>query len=116
MAWFVLALWWVVFPAVPEWDGLRWFVHLGAVALLGLVRLPAVWRGGPVRLSLPVVCTLLALGSLAVAVHVTPERFAPGARWWGGLTGLAHGLLFLIAFALVPARGEGLMEYIQYIQ
>jgi len=104
MIFVVLALWWVVLPIVPELTGLRWFAHVGSVAVMGLLCVPSVWRRARLPLTVPAACTLAALLSLAVAMHVAPGRFSLGERWWNGITGAAHALLFLLWLQLVPRR------------
>ncbi len=104
MTWIVLALWWVVLPAAPGVAWLHWFAHLATAGIVGLLVARRVWGEARVRPSPPVVATLLAVLSLAVAVRVAPHRFPLEARWWAGLTGVAHAVLFLAAWAWAPAR------------
>lgn len=102
MTWLLLALWWVVLPAVPEWVWLHWLVHLVVVSVLALLTARQVWAMRQVRLSVPVVATLAASASLLVAMHVSPDRFPTTERWWEGMTGLGHALFFLVALVMVP--------------
>jgi len=102
MIWVVLALWWAVYPAIPEFVGAHWLVHMGAVGLAGLCVAPRLWRASRLRLSWPAVAALLAMASLLVSMHIQGDRFPLADRWWAGLTGLAHGLFFLLALSLVP--------------
>jgi len=104
MTWLLLALWWVVLPAIPGFAWLHWIVHLVATSLLALLMAGRLWRVPRVHLSVPVVATIAAVVSLFIAMHVAPERFPMNERWWEGMRGLGYALFFVAALIMVPLR------------
>lgn len=98
----LLLAWWAGASLLDKSDWPIWFSHQAVVLLVALASLPALLRGGRVRLDLPVLATLLALLSLAIALSTHTDRFPAVERGWFALVGLAHALSFLLTLRYAP--------------
>src|SRR5262249_6085638 len=102
LAFSLLALLLVVFPAAPGLFDTLWMMHVFCVSAWLLLAVPRLARTPTLRCGAPALLVGLALLSLAVTLLAAPAEAPRAEQRWAALTGLLHAALFLLALGSFP--------------